>query len=51
MKYIPCHYNKNYIITDSDLVVVSFILCSVAQGSGWTKVNAWFCYAHWVLFS
>jgi len=34
MKYIPCHYNKNYMITDSDLVVVSVSLCSTAQGSG-----------------
>jgi len=46
MKYIPCHYNKNYMITDLYLVFVSFSLCTTAQNSGWTKVNAWFCCTH-----
>jgi hypothetical protein len=40
VKYIPRHYNKNYMIADSDLFVVRFSLYCTAQGSGRTKVNA-----------
>jgi hypothetical protein len=40
VKYIPYHYNKNYMVAASDLFVVNFSLYSTAQGCGSTKVSA-----------